>query len=185
MDNYENLLKAIRIINSPKGLNIAARRITISTCGLIPKIKKLAKEGLQIELAVSLHGSSNTSRNVLMPVNKKYPIDELIHACRDYVQATKRQITFDYILIRGLTCTKQAAIKLRRLLKGTTCKLNLIRYNKVAEFDFQPSTRKEAVDFQKQLKGLGIHSTFRTPRGGDINAACGQLRCYSKTHGHI
>lgn len=176
LDNYENLLKAIRIINSPKGLSIAARRITISTCGLIPKIRQLAKEGLQVELAVSLHGSDDHSRNVLMPVNKKYPVTELIKVCQEYNQATKRQITFEYILIKDVTCTIKNAQQLGRLLKGLICKINLIPYNKVDEFDHETPSREEMVTFRKFLKNQGVHATIRSPRGRDVAAACGQLR---------
>ena len=117
LDNYENVLKSIRLANAPEGLGIGARHITISTSGIIPQIKRLAGEGLQIELAVSLHGYDDCSRNTLMPVNKKYPIGELAQACREYAQATKRQITFEYILINGVTCAPQAAPALARLLK--------------------------------------------------------------------
>jgi len=176
LDNYDNLIKAVRIINSSKGINIAARRITISTCGLIPKIEKLAGEGMQIELAVSLHGASNESRDVLMPVNKKYPVKDLIEACRLYNKATKRQITFEYILIKGVTCTDEAAKELGRLLKGLLCKINLIPYNSVDEFEHEPPSRNKMFAFKSHLARCGIHSTIRTPRGRDISGACGQLR---------
>jgi len=180
LDNYDNLIKAIRIINCSEGPNIGARRITVSTCGLIPKIKKFSEEGMQIELAVSLHGSSDASRNVLMPVNKKYPVKELISVCRDYNKATKRQITFEYILIKNVTCTEKAARELGQLLKGLLCKINLIPYNKVDEFDHQVPSRAEMFAFQKRLKEFKIHSTVRMPRGRDVSAACGQLRYASK-----
>ncbi len=176
LDNYENLLKAIRVINSAKGLNMGARRITISTCGVVPKIKKLAREGLQIELAVSLHGSSNESRDVLMPVNKKYPIEELISACREYIEATNRQITFEYILIKDVTCALERAEELGRLLKDMLCKINLIPYNPVSEFDHKTPTLQEMKAFKKRLEELRIHATLRTPRGRDVAGACGQLR---------
>jgi len=176
LDNYDNLIKAIRIINSSKGINIAARRITISTCGLIPKIEKLAGEGMQIELAVSLHGSSNESRNVLMPINKKYPVKDLIETCKRYNKATKRQITFEYILIKDVTCTDEAARELGRLLKGLLCKINLIPYNPIEEFDHEPPSRNKMFAFKSILARQGIHSTIRTPRGRDISGACGQLR---------
>ena len=176
LDNYDNLLKAIRIINAPEGLKIAARRITVSTCGVIPKIQRLAGEGLQIELAISLHGFNDESRRVLMPVNKKYPMSELIEACREYVKKTKRQITFEYILIKDVTCTENAAEELRKLFRGLICKMNLIPYNKVAEFDHEPPDRDTVRQFQKQLKQFGVLSTVRTPRGRDVAAACGQLR---------
>jgi 23S rRNA (adenine2503-C2)-methyltransferase len=168
--------KAIRIINSPKGLNIAARRMTVSTCGLIPKIKKLAREGLQIELAVSLHGASDESRNLLMPVNRKYPVKDLIAACREYSTGTKRQITFEYILIKNVTCTKKSAAALAPLLKGMLCKVNLIPYNPIAEFGYERPARTEVYAFRDRLQQSGIHATIRTPRGKDISAACGQLR---------
>lgn len=176
LDNYENLIKAIRTINSPKGINIGARRITVSTCGVVPKIKRLAQEGLQIELAVSLHGSSNESRDVLMPVNKKYPVSELIVACREYNKATNRQITFEYILIKGVTCTPEAAKELGKLLKGLVCKMNLIPYNKVEEFSHEAPTREEIYEFRGLLDRYGVHATVRMPRGRDVAAACGQLR---------
>ena len=176
LDNYDNLMKAIRNINSPKGINIAARRITVSTCGLVPKIKKLAQEGLQIELAVSLHGFCNESRDRLMPVNKKYPINDLIDACREYNKSTKRQITFEYILIKDVTCSEKAAKELSRLLKGLLCKINLIPYNSVCEFDYEAPSRNKIFAFKHQLERAGVHATIRTPRGKDVSAACGQLR---------
>ncbi|VAX36804.1 23S rRNA (adenine(2503)-C(2))-methyltransferase @ tRNA (adenine(37)-C(2))-methyltransferase [hydrothermal vent metagenome] len=175
-DNFDNVMKSIRILNDKQGLNIGARRITVSTCGVIPKLKQFAKEGLQIELAISLHGYDNASRNVLMPVNKKYPFDELMVACREYVQQTKRQITFEYILIKDVTCTQNAVQSLKKAFKGIICKMNLIPYNFVKEFDYQSPTHKEVFLFKKQLDEIGIHATIRRPRGKDINGACGQLR---------
>ncbi len=176
LDNYDNLLQAIRLINAKEGLGIAARRITVSTCGVIPRILQLATEGLQIELAVSLHGYNDNSRKVLMPVNKKYPMNELIAACREYIKATKRQITFEYILIKDVTCSPTAVRELSMLLKGMICKMNLIPYNPVSEFDHKTPTRQEMFDFQDSLERAGIHATIRTPRGRDVAAACGQLR---------
>ena len=180
LDNYNNVIKAIRIINSPYAMNIAARRITISTCGLIPQIKKLAKERIQVELAVSLHGSSNENRNILMPINKKYPVDDLIKACKEYIQETNRQVTFEYILIKNITCTEESAEELGRLLKGMTCKLNLIPYNRVDEFPHEPPSKMEMLYFKKRLSEAGVHATIRMPRGRDVSAACGQLRHSSK-----
>jgi len=176
LDNYDNVLKAIRIINAQEGFNIGARRITVSTCGVIPQIKKLAKEGIQIELAISLHGFNNDSRKVLMPVNKKYPFEELIEACREYIKETKRQLTFEYILIKDVTCSDQAAKELGRNLKGMICKMNLIPYNRISEYDHSPPSRGEILSFKDSLKRVGIHATVRTPRGRDVAAACGQLR---------
>ena len=180
LDNYDNLLKAIRIMNSAEGMNIAARRITISTCGVIPKIQKLAQEGMQLELAISLHGYSNESRNVLMPVNRKYPLKDLIAACREYIKATNRQITFEYILIKDVTCSDMAAQELGELLKGMLCKINLIPYNKVAEFEHERPSVKDMHAFRDRLAEYGVLAMIRTPRGPDVAAACGQLRHSAK-----
>ncbi len=180
LDNFSNLMKAIRIINSDQGINIGARHMTISTVGVVPKIKELAQQGLQVELAVSLHGYDNPSRNVLMPVNKKYPFDELITTCREYVRLTKRQITFEYILIKDVTCTKNAVQSLKKAFKGIICKMNLIPYNPVSEFDYKTPPREEMLNFRNRLEEAGIHATIRTPRGKDVSAACGQLR-----HAHL
>ncbi len=176
LDNFDNLFKAIRIINSEKGIGIGARHITISTVGLVPKIKEIAKEKLQVELAISLHGFDNESRNLLMPVNRKYPFDELIEACREHFKQTKRQITFEYILIKDVTCTDKAIQSLKKAFKGIVCKMNLIPYNPVSEFDHKTPSRDEMFAFKNKLEEFGIHATIRTPRGKDVNAACGQLR---------
>ncbi len=176
MDNFENLMKAIRLINDHRGINIGARRITVSTCGVVPKILELGQQGIQIELAISLHGYDNESRNVLMPVNKRYPFDDLIEACRNYQQNYRRQITFEYILIKDVTCSDEAIQALKKAFKGLICKMNLIPYNPVKEFDHQTPSRTEMFRFRGQLQDFGIHATIRTPRGKDINSACGQLR---------
>lgn len=176
LDNFDNLFKAIRIINSDKAIGIGARHITISTVGLVPRIKEIAKQNLQIELAISLHGYDNESRNLLMPVNRKYPFDELVEACREHFKQTKRQITFEYILIKDVTCTDKAVESLKKAFKGIVCKMNLIPYNPVSEFGHKTPTREEMLDFRNKLEAAGIHSTIRTPRGKDVNAACGQLR---------
>ena len=177
MDNYDVLLKSIHLINSGKAVNIAARRITVSTSGVVPKILKLAEQDLQIELAISLHGYDDTSRDVLMPVNKKYPIDKLMEACRAYGASKRRQITFEYILINGVTVTPQAPAALKKLFKGLLCKMNLIPYNPVAEYaHHQCPTHKEMLAFRCELEKAGIHATIRMPRGRDVAAACGQLR---------
>ena len=176
LDNFENLFKAINLINSPKGMGIGARHITISTVGLVPRIKELAKQDMQIELAISLHGYDNASRNVLMPVNRKYPFDELIAACREYARETKRQITFEYILIKDVTCTENAVQSLKKAFRGIICKMNLIPYNPVSEFDHKTPSGKEMLAFKDGLEQAGIHATIRTPRGRDVGAACGQLR---------
>jgi len=179
MDNYENVLKAVRIINSPLGFGIAARRITISTCGIIPGIVRLSKEGLQIELSVSLHGADDATRDKLVPINKKYPLNKLVAACREYAKSTLRQVTFEYILIKGVNCDLKSADNLIRLMKGWDCKVNLILYNPIKEFRFETPAKLEVLFFQNLLLKNGVKVTLRVPRGTDIHAACGQLRYYS------
>ncbi len=176
LDNFDAVMAAIDVINSPQGLNIAARRITISTCGLIPQMKSLIEIGRQVELAVSLHGYSNESRGALMPANQKYPLDSLIKACREYIDQTHRQVTFEYIMIPGVTLTEDAPRELSRLLRDMNCKINLIPYNRVAEFDFRQPTRSEVFDFRERLIKAGIHTTVRWSKGNEVSAACGQLR---------
>jgi len=176
LDNYDNVLKAVRIINDKNGLCIGARRITLSTCGIIPKIKQLAQENLQFELAISLHGYNDESRNKLVPINKKYPFNELLKACRGYIKTTNRQITFEYVLIKDFTCAKSAAIQLSKSLKGMLCKMNLIPYNEIKKFPYQAPSKGDIQIFKKTLAQSGIHSTVRASRGLDILAACGQLR---------
>lgn len=176
LDNYDHVLKAVRIINSSEGMELAARRITISTCGLIPQICRLSQEGLQIELAVSLHGYDNASRLKIMPVSRRYSFDQLIEACREYREKTKRQVTFEYVLIRGSTWTPEAVPALGKALGGWDCKVNLIPYNDVSEFSFESPTQEQMEDFKKALIRQGIPTIIRTPRGRDVGAACGQLR---------
>ncbi len=176
LDNYDNVMKTIRIINSKHGLNIGARRITISTCGIIPGIKRMSEEGLQIELSVSLHSPEDKIRSQLMPVNKKYPLKDLISACRQYVAKTNRQITLEYILIQGLNADLESAKKLCALLKNLNCKINLIPANTVKELGITPPNKPDILYFQDYLFKHGIHSLLRKTRGQDIDAACGQLR---------
>lgn len=176
LDNYDNVLKAIRVINSPEGLNIGARRITISTSGIIPGIKRLAAEGLQIELSVSLHAADSALRTRLMPVNKKYPLPELISACRSYAEETKRQVTFEYILIKGMNSALENAKKLSALLKTIRLsKVNLIPANHIKELNIEPPPAKEILSFKNYLLKQGIPATLRKQRGEDIRASCGQL----------
>jgi len=176
LDNYDNLLKAIRIINSAQGLQIAARRITISTSGVIPAIKRLSTEGLQIELSISLHAADEKIRSQIMPINKKYPIKELIKACREYIKQTNRQITFEYVLIKDINSGLQSAVKLGRILKGLNAKVNLIPANVIRELKIEPPDKQETSSFRDSLLKQGINVTSRRPRGQDIQAACGQLR---------
>jgi 23S rRNA (adenine2503-C2)-methyltransferase len=176
LDNYQNLIEAIKVINSPRGFNIGARRITVSTCGLIPQIKKLARENLQIELSISLHAPDNPTRNELMPINKKYPISELIKTCRDYVKQRNRQITFEYIMVKDLNSDLQKAKDLVKILQGLNCKVNLIAYNPISEFNWQAPGKLAVLLFKDYLKKNQINVTLRKPRGIDIKAGCGQLR---------
>ncbi len=177
MDNYDNVLKAVRIINSPQGLNIGARRITISTCGIIPGIKKLADEGLQIELSVSLHAADDKTRSFLVPMNKKYPLKDLLNACAEYIRKTNRQVTFEYVLIKGANSGLPDARKLSTILKGLRlAKVNLIPENTVKELNIEPPNKLEILFFKDYLLKAGVKVTLRKSRGQDIDAACGQLR---------
>ncbi len=176
LDNYDNLLKAVRIINSDYAFNIGARRITISTCGIIPGIKKLAEEGLQVELSVSLHSADNLVRDKLMPVNKKYPLKDLMPALFRYVEATNRQVTFEYMLAKGVNSDLPSALKLGKITNGLNCKVNLIPVNPQSECGFTPPDRDSVLFFRDVLIKAGILVTVRRSRGQDIEAACGQLR---------
>lgn len=175
-DNYDNLLKAIRIFNDPDGFNIGARRITISTCGVIPGIKRLEKEDLQVELSVSLHSADDQIRSKLVPINKRYPLGELIPACKEYIRNTNRVITFEYILIKGANASHDDAIKLVKLLKGMKCKVNTISYNNIRIKEYGSPSQAETKAFLKTLKDNGINATHRKSKGEDIDAGCGQLR---------
>ncbi len=177
LDNYENVLKAIRVINSPDALNIGARRITISTSGIIPGIQRLAGEDLQIELSISLHAADDKTRGQLMPVNKKYPLADLIKCCHEYIAKTNRQITFEYILIKGLNSNLASAQNLVKLLKDLRlAKVNLIPANAIPELKIIPPSKAEIEAFKEYLFKCGINVTLRRERGKDIDAACGQLR---------
>jgi len=177
LDNYDAVLKAVRIINSDYSFNIGARRITISTCGIIPGIKRLADENLQLELSVSLHAADDKSRARLIPINKKYPLGELTLACRDYIKKTGRQITFEYILIKGINSDLQNAQKLCKILRGLRlCKVNLMPSNPIKELKVKPPQNSQIILFRDFLLKNGIFATVRRPRGEDIEAACGQLR---------
>ncbi len=176
MDNYENVIAAVKLINSSAGLDIGARKITLSTSGMIPGIGKLAKEGIQVELSVSLHAGNSEVRNRLMPINRKYPIEQLISACRDYIQRTNRQITFEYTLISGVNDRVEDANDLAALLRRMKCQVNLIPLNPIREFPYKPPTVDTAKQFRKRLQMLGVDATIRKTMGRDIDGACGQLR---------
>jgi len=175
-DNYENTMKFTEVINNPYGLEIGARHITISTSGLIPKIYEFADEEKQVNLAVSLHAPNDEIRSKLMKINDTYNINELIEACRYYVEKTNRRITFEYILLEGVNDLLDHADMLSDLLRGLNCYVNLIRYNDVKEFDYKGSDESRAIMFHARLLKRGINTTLRKEKGSDIDAACGQLR---------
>jgi len=176
LDNYDHVLAAIRIINSPYAFNIGARRITISTCGIIPAIKKLSRERLQIELSISLHAADDKTRSQLLPINKKYPLPGLMAACREYIKNTDRQITFEYVLIKNINSALPDARNLSKIIRGLNCKVNLIPCNTIEEFKVEPPNKLEILLFKDYLLKAGVNVTLRRPRGQDIEAACGQLR---------
>lgn len=177
LDNYDNVLAAIRIINADYALHIGARRITISTCGIAPGIKKLADEGLQIELSVSLHAADDKTRTQIMPINKKYPLRELMAACAEYIKRTRRQVTFEYVLIKGLNSSLPDARNLSTILKGLKLsKVNLIPANPIKDLKVEPPNKVDILIFRDCLLKSGINVTLRKSRGQDIEAACGQLR---------
>ncbi len=176
LDNYDNVMGSIRIVNDKDAFNIGARKITISTCGVVPGIAKLAKEGIQIELSVSLHSANDITRSKLLPVNRRYPLKSLMAVCKKYISDTNRIITFEYVLIKGVNSSPKDALELVRLLKGVKCMVNAISYNKVRGKPYERASEKEAGEFMKILAGAGVHATHRKPKGDDIDAGCGQLR---------
>ena len=176
LDNYDTVLRFLELINSPDGMNIGMRHISLSTCGLVPRIGRLAEENLQLTLSVSLHAPDNETRSKIMPVNKRYPLEELMPACRKYYEKTGRRISFEYAMIRGMNDTKEHCDRLIRLLHGLPCHVNLIPLNHVDESPLQPSLRQTVQAFQKQLEDSGITATVRRTLGSDIDASCGQLR---------
>ena len=176
LDNYENVINAIHIINNPKGLNIGARHISISTSGLVPKIYKLAEEKIQCTLSISLHATNNIKRSSMMPVNNVYPIEELINACKFYIKETNRRISFEYALAKGNNDNLQDAKELVKLLKGMLCHVNLIPINKIENGKFDKSSNENIIKFRDYLNNHGIVATIRRELGSDIDAACGQLR---------
>ena len=176
LDNFDNVMRFLELVNSPEGMNISMRHISLSTCGLVPMIDKLAQKKLQISLAISLHGPNDEIRNKIMPVNKAYPMDVLLDACRRYYEATSRRIHFEYAMIDGLNDREQDAKELLRRLKGIQAHVNMIPLNHVEESPLKPSSRQAVQRFQKILEDGGISATVRRTLGGDIDASCGQLR---------
>ena len=185
LDNMENVLRFLELVNSEDGMNISMRHISLSTCGLVPKIDELAQKKLQISLAISLHGPNNAIRGKIMPVNKAYPIEELIEACRRYYAATSRRIHFEYAMIDGVNDSEENARELLRLLKGLPAHVNIIPLNHVEESPLKPSSKAAVARFQKILEDGGVTATVRRTLGGDIDASCGQLRRkYTKEKQH-
>jgi 23S rRNA (adenine2503-C2)-methyltransferase len=176
LDNYENVLKFICLVNSEDGLNIGQRHITLSTCGIVPKIYDLAEENLQLTLAISLHAPNDALRKSMMPIAYQYSIEELMKVCKYYVNKTNRRITFEYSLVKGVNDSLDQAEELVKLLKGMLCHVNLIPINEIREKSFKKSTTDNVKAFLNKLEGLGIETTIRKEMGADINAACGQLR---------
>lgn len=176
LDNFDNVLRFLELVNSPDGMNISMRHISLSTCGLVPKIDKLAEHKLQLTLSVSLHAPTNEIRNTIMPVNKAYPVEALLAACRRYYEATGRRISFEYAMIQGVNDTEAAAKQLLLDLKGLPAHVNLIPLNHVEESPLKPSTRQAVQRFQQILEDGGVPATVRRTLGGDIDASCGQLR---------
>lgn len=176
LDNYDNLLKFIRMISDEHGLNISQRNITVSTCGIVPKIMELAGEHLQITLALSLHGSTQEKRQGLMPIANKYELSEVLHACDYYFQETGRRMTFEYSLIAGVNDTQEDIRELKELLGHRHCHLNVIPVNPIKERNFVRPDKKNAENFKNSFQDSGINVTIRREMGSDIDGACGQLR---------
>lgn len=175
-DNYDEVMKFIKILNNPYGLGIGSRHITISTVGIVPKIYKFADEKLQVNLSISLHAPNNELRSELMPINRAYPLEELMKACEYYIEKTRRRITFEYSLIDGVNDKKEHAYQLVELLKGMLCHVNLIPINYVKEIGFKKAKNEKVMMFKRIIEDAGITCTVRRELGSDIEAACGQLR---------
>lgn len=175
-DNYDNVIKAIKIINNQKGLSIGARHISVSTSGIVPKIYQLAKENIQCTLSISLHATNNEKRSSMMPVNNAYKIEELIEACKEYIKITNRRVSFEYALAKDNNDNIEDARELVNLLKGMLCHVNLIPINKIENGKYNKSTNENIIKFRDYLNAHGIVATIRRELGSDIDAACGQLR---------
>ena len=176
LDNYDNVIEAIGIVNNPKGLNIGARHISISTSGLVPKIYELADRDMQCTLSVSLHSSNNKTRSSMMPINNAYPIEELMKACKYYIEKTNKRISFEYALAKDNNDNLEDAKELVKLLHGMLAHVNLIPINKIDDGKYTKSTNENIIKFRDYLNDHGIVATIRRELGSDISAACGQLR---------
>jgi len=176
LDNYENVVKFLEIVSAEYGLNVGQRHITLSTCGIVPKIYELADKEFSVTLAISLHAFSDEKRREIMPIANKYSINEILEACRYYINKTNRRITFEYALVKEMNDGKEDAKALGKLLKGMLCHVNLIPVNEIKENTYKRSSKKSIDEFSEMLKTYGIEVTTRREMGSDINAACGQLR---------
>lgn len=175
-DNYDNVMNFVRIINHPKGIGIGSRHITISTCGIVPKIYEFMKEDGQVNLAISLHAPNNSIRDNIMPINRVYRIEDVMEAIRVYIEKTNRRVTFEYILLKGLNDSAENAKELAKLIRGMNAYVNLIPYNETENLDFKRSSKDSIMRFYDILKKEKISVTIRKEFGGNIDAACGQLR---------
>jgi 23S rRNA (adenine2503-C2)-methyltransferase len=176
MANYDNLLRAITVLNAPWGVGVGARHMTVSTSGLVPRIRDLAAQSLQVRLAISFHGATDEVRSRIMPVNKKYPVEELLSACEDYVGLKKQRITFEYILIRDINDSLEQARLLAKQARRVNAKVNLIPYNTVEGLEWERPDEPRQDEFLEILRAAGAEATLRREKGHDIAAACGQLR---------
>jgi len=176
LDNYDNVMKFLRLVNAPEGLNISLRNISLSTCGLVPKMYELAEEDLPVTLSVSLHAPNDSIRRQTMPVANAYPMDQLLEACRNYIAKTGRRVIFEYALVADLNCEAKHADELAKKLRGMQCHVNLIPLNSVKERNLEAPSRRLAEEFQKRLEHNHISATIRREMGSDIDGACGQLR---------
>ena len=176
LDNYENVIRFIKIINDAKGIQIGARHITLSTCGLIPKIKELSELDIQINLAISLHAPNDNLRSEIMPINKAYPLQDLMETIKEYIKKTNRRVTMEYILLKGVNDQKKHAKELANLLRGMNVYVNLIPYNETNHIEFQKSAKETIDAFYRELQKEKIQVTVRREFGSSISAACGQLR---------
>lgn len=175
-DNYDNIMDFIDIINSDLGIALGSRHITVSTCGIVPKIQKFMEHGKQVNLAISLHAPNNILRNQLMPINKAYPLEVLIPTIKTYIEKTNRRVTFEYVMLKGINDHPKEALELAKLLKGLNCYVNLIPYNTTSHSEYQKSSQDSILKFMDVLKKNKIDVTIRREFGGKVEAACGQLR---------
>lgn len=175
-DNYDNVMDFIDILNTGKGIDLGARHITVSTSGLVPKIKEFSLNKRQVNLAISLHAPNNEIRNQIMPINQAYPLEVLMPALKDYINKTNRRLTFEYILLNGINDSKECAKELASLIRGMNAYVNLIPYNETSHIEYKKSLDKNITNFYETLKHEGINVTIRREFGGEVEAACGQLR---------